>query len=405
MKRLLIILLAIASASCTKMGTGEDPAIKSISANDGKPTWTFMVYMNGDNSLSNYTDLDIAEMSKIDFKGNVNIIVLWDKRYTKTKLLKLNYQNPYITNNPPHTVLTATINGQTLSPTSSVELDMLSETTLSDFVSFSKANYPANHYALLFWSHSDGWRSVTSKGLQSDEDSNSNAYRALTNKKMATALFNQSIDVIIFDSCLQGSLETLWAFQKQNAAKILVASPNTIPAYGNEYTKFFSGFMNTDRSKENMALQFVQAYATFYNNTSETSIVAYNLLNFDTAAFASFFAWLKASGGVTAFNLFRNLPDLGSDAPNVKNFYDYVSASNYPSKSTVLTLLDSMILSGWRQEVGNNFKGLGIYSPYLVYNYSDEAYSYTQTYFTTYSQNDLSLDTVWDDVITLWHGY
>ena len=29
--------------------------------------------------------------------------------------------------------------------------------TLSDFVTWSKTNYPADHYALYFWGHGWGW--------------------------------------------------------------------------------------------------------------------------------------------------------------------------------------------------------------------------------------------------------
>ena len=37
------------------------------------------------------------------------------------------------------------------------ERNLGSAQTLRDFVTWSKANYPADHYALYFWGHGLGW--------------------------------------------------------------------------------------------------------------------------------------------------------------------------------------------------------------------------------------------------------
>ena len=48
-----------------------------------KAKWTFMVYMAGDNSLSNAGDTDLYEMMKVGSTHDVNIVAEFDKTGTE----------------------------------------------------------------------------------------------------------------------------------------------------------------------------------------------------------------------------------------------------------------------------------------------------------------------------------
>ena len=102
--------------------------------------WTFMVYMAGDNNLSDAGDTDMDEMCKVGSSPDVNILVQFDNEGnfgTRRFLVQKSARDV---------------------------LDSLGETdsgdpnVLLDFISWVKSCYPARRYALILWNHGGGWR-------------------------------------------------------------------------------------------------------------------------------------------------------------------------------------------------------------------------------------------------------
>ena len=129
-----------------------------------KAKWTVMIYMNADNDLERFGLRDFLEMSKVDNSKDVNILVQMDRTpnysaeygdWTQTLRFKIS---------------------KNMVPTKEQSIMDLGETnmgdpsTLTNFLTWSIQNYPAEKYILIIWDHGDGWKyneaSTTNKKLE-----------------------------------------------------------------------------------------------------------------------------------------------------------------------------------------------------------------------------------------------
>ncbi|HND49516.1 MAG TPA: clostripain-related cysteine peptidase, partial [Anaerolineales bacterium] len=114
--------------------------------------WTVMVYISGDNNLEDYVVKDIElELGAIGSSANVQVIALADRGP--------GYDTSY--GDWQTTKLFRVTQGMTADGANAIadwgERNMGDPQTLIDFVSYTKANYPADHYALIFWGHGWNW--------------------------------------------------------------------------------------------------------------------------------------------------------------------------------------------------------------------------------------------------------
>ncbi len=107
------------------------------------------------------------------------------------------------------------------------ERDMGNPQTLVDFVTWSKANYPADHYALYFWGHGWSWH----PGVVMQDDTNADSLDYLEMKPIMNTL--GFIDVVGYDGCNMASIEiqSLW----HGHATALAASQEWVGWDGIEY--------------------------------------------------------------------------------------------------------------------------------------------------------------------------
>ena len=99
--------------------------------------------------------------------------------------------------------------------------------TLIDFVTWTKANYPADHYALYFWGHGWNWH----PGWVMEDDTNVDT---LDYHEMKAAIPQLGfIDVVGYDGCNMATMEIykLW----QNKATAVAASEEYVGWNGIEY--------------------------------------------------------------------------------------------------------------------------------------------------------------------------
>ena len=107
---------------------------------------------------------------------------------------------------------------------------------LADFIKWSKANYPAKHYMLIVSSHGNGWL-----GCCRDEKHNgwaSTPAFASGLKQGREESDGQPLDVVGFDACSMGNIET--DDQLQGEAHFLVGSEEVTPGAGWQYDKLLS---------------------------------------------------------------------------------------------------------------------------------------------------------------------
>ncbi|HUE99632.1 MAG TPA: clostripain-related cysteine peptidase [Anaerolineales bacterium] len=166
-----------------------------------KAKWTVMVYISGDNNLEDYVVSDIeTELALTGSSANVQVIALADRGP--------GYDTSY--GDWQTTKLFRVTKGMTASAANAVadwgERNMGDKQTLIDFVTWTKANYPADRYALYFWGHGWNWH----PGYVMQDDTNNDT---LDMEEMKAALPSIGfIDMVGFDGCNMASIEVqlLW---------------------------------------------------------------------------------------------------------------------------------------------------------------------------------------------------
>jgi len=173
----------------------------AFAAPPARAKWTVMVYMSGDNNLEPYIVSDIeTELASTGSTADVQIVALADRspRYDTSRgdwqTTKLYHVTP----------------GMIADSASAVadwgERDMGDPQTLIDFVTWTKTNYPADHYAFYFWGHGSNWR----PGITMRDDTNNDS---LDMEEVKAALPSIGfIDMVGFDGCNMASIEVdlLW---------------------------------------------------------------------------------------------------------------------------------------------------------------------------------------------------
>lgn len=166
-----------------------------------KAKWTVMVYISGDNNLEDYVVKDIeSELAPTGSSANVQVVALADRGP--------GYDTSY--GDWQTTKLFHVTQGMTAASENAVadwgEKNMGDPQTLIDFVTWTKTNYPADHYALVFWGHGWGWR----PGVVMRDDTDNNTLDYDEEKAAIPSL--GFIDVVGYDGCNMSTIEifNLW---------------------------------------------------------------------------------------------------------------------------------------------------------------------------------------------------
>jgi cysteine peptidase C11 family protein len=169
-----------------------------------------MVYISGDNNLEPYVVSDIeTELAPTGSTGDIQVVALAD-RAPGYDTSRGDWQT---------TKLYHVTQGMQADSASAVadwgERDFGDKQTLIDFVTWTKANYPANHYALYFWGHGWNWHpGVVMKDETVDQtDTNPNLLDSLDMDEVKLALPSIGfIDMVGYDGCQMASIEVqmLW---------------------------------------------------------------------------------------------------------------------------------------------------------------------------------------------------
>ena len=159
--------------------------------------WTVMVYLDGDNNLEDYVVKDIeTELSALGSNASVNVVTLADRGpgYDTSRGDWQTTKYFYCTQ------------GMLADAASAVadwgERNMGDPQTLKDFVTYTKTNYPATNYLLVFWDH--GY--MTFQGYTSRDDSS--AGDALNEDEQVSAMSAVGpVSVVAWDMCNRQMLE------------------------------------------------------------------------------------------------------------------------------------------------------------------------------------------------------
>lgn len=168
--------------------------------------WTVMVYISGDNNLEDYVVKDLElELAPTGSSANVQVVALADRGpgYDTSYGDWQTTEYFHVTKNMTADLANADADWDAAHAD---ELNMGDPQSLIDFVSWSKTNYPADHYALVFWGHGWNWH----PGYVMLDDTSADT---LDYEEMKAALPSLGfIDVVGYDGCNMASIEVfnLW---------------------------------------------------------------------------------------------------------------------------------------------------------------------------------------------------
>jgi len=215
----------LALASLTALAVAAAP-VQADPAPQAK--WTVMVYMAGDNNLEKWVTHDIArEMAAVGSNDDVRVVALADRA-------------------PGHatgsgdwtgTLLFDVTAGMQPTPDQAVadwgERDMGSPQTLVDFVTWARANYPADRSALFLWDHGWGWWPGNTMA-----DETSNDYLDMDELRDALEVVG-GVDMVGMDTCLPQMVEVEAEFR--GFARAMAGSQDAIGYTGFAYDRIVAG--------------------------------------------------------------------------------------------------------------------------------------------------------------------
>jgi hypothetical protein len=260
-------------------------------------TWTVMVYMAGDSSLSSTVDANLAELESVGSSNTLKIVALVDKLgegdshlyYIGKRALKdLSLREIWVKH--PNEVETGR------------------QETMQSFLKFCKEKYRSDYYLLVIWGHGDGWRGAALDG---------NDYLTLT--ELRNSLMEVHPDIIAFDACSMATMECY--FELENSTKYIVASEKTVPTGGMPYAtimKKLPGLGPGDASKT-ITKEYLKAYKNGARDSEKFSIII-AALRTRTGLSGSF---SESSENKTCMNFNSVLRFEQKDLADVRSLFNY----------------------------------------------------------------------------------
>ena len=223
-----------ASTSNTASGSYQlaEPDENIISEDNA--TRTLMVYIVGSDLETDggYASADIAEICDADLPDNVNIVLECGG--------SLEWENNKI---PDGEVTRFKVeNGDIVKLEELGEISMTRPGKLSDFIKFSRDNFPANNYTLILWNHGGG----IPVGFGCDELGD--YYDTMCDYEIRAELAeaNVKFDAVLFDACNMCTLEMARALE--GYADYMVGAESYVNGTGMYYTSWLSSLDGDPRA-------------------------------------------------------------------------------------------------------------------------------------------------------------
>lgn len=207
-------------------------------------------------------------------------------------------------------------------------IDMGSTDCLRSFVKWGRATYPAKRFMLVIWNHGQGWRFQLAKNeklriassrgdttsvlipalvadappmggfraVSSDDDTRSILFNKQIQDVVESEFKDRKLDVLGYDACLMGMLETAYAFAP--STEVMVASEDLEPAAGWDYEAWLAPLVSKpSMSGEELAKHVVDGYEALNKNKYFTTLSALRLkdVRVSSGALSTFADSLRAA--------------------------------------------------------------------------------------------------------------
>jgi hypothetical protein len=281
-----------------------------------KKTWTFMVYMGGDNgtvlsSLEGAGEGDLAEMKQVGSNDRLNVVAQYDRMSDhRTRRYRLTRGSPLAKDVVADLGETNTGDPQ----------------VLRSFITWAVTAYPADHYALVLWNHGSGWKEDNiyqlGKALRlPPETVNAREARRFAQRRTSRAFFSTTmrqllerasptrailfddssrdfldnaelasilafaagvtggkLDLLGMDACLMSMIEV--AYQCRRSVNVFVASEETEPGAGWPYERVLGRLAaQPDAAPQAFGASIVSEYIASYDASAASEVVTQSALD------------------------------------------------------------------------------------------------------------------------------
>ena len=223
-----------------------------------KKEWTIMVYMAGDNNLSDDMITGLIGMKNhFEKRDDIALLAYYDGGTPTVDTIYVDFTD----SDGSKKIYNRTT---TLGCEPKIEYrkeEGTSYYSICNFVEWCKKQQPADKYALIFSGHSDVF---VQSALFIDETSYSylsvQEFRRIM-QNVSKILEKDKIDVLGFDSCAMNTLEV--GYELRNVASMMVGSQGNVPGMGWDYGKIVKNLDNSTKKlkKEDVAEILVESFA------------------------------------------------------------------------------------------------------------------------------------------------
>ncbi len=359
--------------------------------------WTVMVYMAADNDLEDFAPDNLNQMEAVAASPYLNVLVEVDTKTlpiqgstTAKRLLIQPDADPNV------------VTSQVLADLG--EIDTASPTALTSFVTWAAGAYTADRYILVMWDHGGQY-----DGYATDETTSPTAIITFTQLKTALANIETNtgiaaFDIIGFDACLMGAIETQRLVRDH--ANLLVGSAELEPGAGWDYTTFLNTIVANPATSslavaQAIAVGFLAQSAANGDNNVTLSVLDTAGNNAVLASVNSFATELQAALGLelatiaaargTSTEYGRSNPSEPANYIEMRQFAAAMAANSSVASlrtaaNAVVTAIDGSVLYRVQGALKPNHRGASIYFPKSAPDAS-------------YASVDVAIETQWDEFL------
>jgi hypothetical protein len=234
--------------------------------------WTVLVYGAGDNNLSDFIASDINEMEAGLTTDKVKVVMLADQmEQGDSRILEIKHDPAGVNDR----IVSTVVNDRGAVIPASKEVNTGDPRTLEKFVEWGVKAYPAKRYMFVPWNHGGGNFAAKGhlKSLCWDDTSGSNLNLVDFWRAAQRINTKAKFDVIGFDMCLLGHIETAW--QLRDLGSFLVSSEKIEPGDGWDYQSVMRTFSrNPQIYPRELSAEIAKGYHAWYKARGEQTTIS-----------------------------------------------------------------------------------------------------------------------------------
>lgn len=302
------ILTMICAAAAIIMATGCGRVSDIFGPGE---TWTVLMYMNGSDLESKFAagTNNLKEIAKVKTSENVNFIIetggtsQWHSEELGIDIAADKIQR-YVYTDDGFQLLGEKKNA-----------NMEKAATLSNFITWGIANYPADKYMLIMWGHG-----AATNGLLSDENYSASTMSVLTWVK-ALKEAEVHFDIIMAEASMMANFDTMYRLAPY--ANYFLGSEEVMPSTGTAYTDWVQYLYKNPRADgKELGAYIVEGMTKKYmddNDLFNSELLTYSLIDLS-----------KMEDVKNAFD--QMFIELGGAFNNRKQFGDIASSLSYSER-------------------------------------------------------------------------